>query len=63
VSASFSAVRAGDGVWAVYQDTTWWHGDGWDGDCTRLATGLTEAEARDLADDWNGEPDAPRRAA
>ena len=54
VSVSFSACRSGD-AWAVYQDTRWKDSDGWDGDCTRLASGLTEAGARRIAAELNGE--------
>lgn len=46
VSTSFSASGFG-GQWSVYQDTRWKDRDGdWDGDCARLAHGLSEAEAR-----------------
>jgi len=54
VSVSFSACRSGD-AWAVYQDTRWKDSEGWDGDCTRLVSGLTEALARDVVAELSGE--------
>ena len=48
---SFQAERCNDGKWAVYQITTWIDRNGEDdGDVCDLAYGLTEAEARDLAE-------------
>ncbi len=46
VSTIFGAYHY-DGAWSVEQRTTWRDRRGnWDGDFTRVAVGLTEADAR-----------------
>jgi hypothetical protein len=54
VSVVFVAYRRGE-AWAVSQDTSWKTPDGGDGDCTIIADGLSEAEARALAAQLNTE--------
>jgi hypothetical protein len=50
VGSTFTANRSGE-AWAVYQNVTWKDREGdWDGDCIRLAHGLTEFEAHRIAE-------------
>ncbi len=50
VSTTYTASPSGD-AWSVYANTSWKcpRLDGWDGDCARIAHGLTETEARAMA--------------
>jgi hypothetical protein len=55
VSVLFTAYRRAQ-AWSVSQGTSWKTPDGdWDGDCTVIADGLSEAEARALAAQLNTE--------
>jgi hypothetical protein len=63
LSTTYRAYRSG-AAWAVSADTTWRDRAGdWDGDVQRVASGMTEADARVMADQLNAIPALFRVAA